>query len=76
MASEKWCYIQHSDIRHHADWSDNYPSVEITAVAALPRSYTGALIDVGKFRELIPGLIFQCLTPQPEEEERKEQGAL
>ncbi|MBP5545195.1 MAG: hypothetical protein ILM98_14055 [Kiritimatiellae bacterium] len=57
MASEKWCYIQHSDIRHHADWSDNYPSVEITAVATLPRSYTGALIDVGKFRELVPGLI-------------------
>ena len=66
--SEKWCYIQLSDIRHHADRSDAYPSVEVMAIAKLPSSYKDASIDIGKFRELVPGLILECLTPQPEED--------
>lgn len=68
----KWCHVQHSNIEHEADHI-GFPTFLVSAQVVLPKEYDDALIDAGKLRDLLPGLVLNCLTPRPQQ--GKEGGA-
>lgn len=65
------CVVLDSSIEHRAEFN-GLPKVIAVATVVLPREYSDAVIDAGRFRELVPGLVFQCVTPRPNQ---KEEGA-